>query len=80
LTNLGINWCGIVHSKEKSILKTDVFFDDNLDNIKELTKSLHPRPVVFHQPWNIDTEGRPFERVHGWEELVAYCDKVVANG
>lgn len=61
---------GLVHSslvfdEDKTVIPTDVFLDDAVHNYTAIERA-GGNPVLFHQPYNADFDGR---RVRSWPEF-----------
>lgn len=54
---------------DKSLIRNDVLFDDNYDNVKNAFK----RGVLFTKPWNKSSTYSP--RCDDWSEILRWCQK-----
>ncbi|UFU08103.1 5' nucleotidase, NT5C type [Ruania halotolerans] len=58
---------GLTFSMDKTVLRTDIFVDDNADNVAHVCAA-GTRGYLMNRPWNAHVEHR--DRVHHMEEFV----------
>lgn len=75
LDEWGVPFDSITFSKDKTIVKNDVFIEDNMDNFKALWEA-DIACYLMDRPWNRELSTR--YRVYGWRDFgyeVMYYDK-----